>query len=360
VRDNVFPMGVLLPVGTRKGLFLVRSDDERARWEVEGPLLPGWSVYHAIVDQRDGSLYAATNSFFYGATVHRSPDLGKTWERAEELGLPEESDLKLAAAWHVRPGRASEPGRVWLGGDPGVLFRSDDGGTTWEVNRGILEHETRARWAPGAGGLCCHSIQLADGAMYIAISAAGAFRSEDEGETWTPINKDVAADFLPESYPEVGQCVHKLLVHPKLPERLWQQNHCGVYRSDDRGDSWERVDGNGLPSDFGFAIALDSDDPDIAYVIPEESSEHRYTADGRLGVYRTPDGGKSWELTASGLPDQAWVAVLREGAAYDDSGGIYFGTQSGSVWASPSGGSSWTEAVRDLPPVLSVESSPWQ
>jgi photosystem II stability/assembly factor-like uncharacterized protein len=349
-------MGVLLPVGTRKGLFLLRSDDGRTKWEVEGPLLPGWEVYHAIVDPRDGVLYGATNNFFYGANVHRSSDGGKTWERTEELGLPEESGLKLAAAWHVEPGRPSEPSTLWLGGDPGVLFRSDDGGVTWDVNRGLLEHPTRENWQPGAGGMCCHSIQFADGTMYVAISAAGSFRSEDGGESWTPINKDVAADFMPETYPEVGQCVHKLLVHEKGPDRLWQQNHCGVYRSDDRGDNWERLDGNGLPSGFGFPLALDPDDPDVAYVIPEESQEVHFTAEGRLGVYRTADGGASWELTSNGLPDQAWAAVLREGFAYDDAG-LYFGTQSGSVWYSPRGGGEWTEVARDLPPILSVEAA---
>jgi photosystem II stability/assembly factor-like uncharacterized protein len=345
-------MGVLLPIGTRKGLFLVRSANGDG-WDVDGPLLPGWSVYHALVDPRDGVLYAATNNPFYGATVHRSSDLGRTWERAEEIGLPEDSGLKLNATWHIEPGLDSE---LWLGGDPGVLFRSDDGGMTWAVNRGLLEHPTRERWQPGAGGMCCHSIQLVGDAMYIAISAAGAFRSDDGGETWTPINKDVAADFQPETYPEVGQCVHKLLAHPARPERLWQQNHCGVYRSDDRGDNWNRLDTNGLPSAFGFGLALDPDDPDVAYVIPEESQEYHYTSGGRLGVYRTGDAGGSWELVADGLPERAWAAVLREGCAFDD-GNVYFGTQSGSVWTSRQGGGSWTEAVRDLPPILSVEAA---
>jgi photosystem II stability/assembly factor-like uncharacterized protein len=345
-------MAVVLPIGTRKGLFLLRGD-ESSRWDVEGPLLPGWSVFHAVVDPRDGMLYAATNNFVYGATVHRSSDLGKNWERSEEIALPAGSELKLNATWHVEPGRDSE---LWLGGDPGVLFRSDDGGKTWELNRALLEHPTRERWQPGAGGMCTHSIQLADGTMYVAISAAGAFRSEDGGESWTPINKNVAAEFMPETYPEVGQCVHKLLLHPKRPERLWQQNHCGVYRSDDRGDNWERLDGNGLPTGFGFPLALDPDDPDVAYVIPEQSQEHHFSAEGRLGVYRTGDGGASWELMANGLPDRAWVAVLREGFSYDDEG-LYFGTQNGSVWVSPRGGGRWTEVARDLPPILSVEAA---
>jgi photosystem II stability/assembly factor-like uncharacterized protein len=347
-------MATLLPVGTRKGLFLLRGDGDARTWEVEGPLLAGWAVYHAVRDPRDGVLHAATNNPFYGATVHRSSDLGQTWERAEELGLPEESGLTLNATWHVEPGKLGEPQTLWLGGDPGVLFRSDDGGATWQPNRGILEHPTRDRWAPGAGGMCCHSIQLTDSRMYVGISAAGAFRSDDGGESWAPINANVAAEFLPEPYPEVGQCVHKLLLHPDRPERLWQQNHCGVYRSNDGGESWDRLDGNGLPSGFGFALALDPSDPDVAYVIPEESQEHHYTSDARLGVYRTTDGGSSWELVADGLPDRAWAAVLREGFAFDDAG-TYFGTQSGSVWILPRGGSTWIEGARDLPPILSIE-----
>jgi sortilin (neurotensin receptor 3)/BNR/Asp-box repeat protein len=331
-------MAALLPVGTRKGLFLLRNDG--GSWDVEGPLLEGWAVYHAIVDPRDGTLHAATNNPFYGATAHRSTDGGKNWERAEELGLPEDGELKLNATWHIEPGRGSD---LWRG-------------RTWRLNEALFGHPTREKWQPGAGGMCTHSIQLVDGAVYVAISAAGAFRSEDDGESWTPINKDVAAEFMPDPYPEVGQCVHKLLVHPKRPERLWQQNHCGVYRSDDRGDTWERLDTNGLPTSFGFPLALDPEDPDVAYVIPEQSQEHHYTADGRLGVYRTGDGGASWELASNGLPERAWVAVLREGFAYDD-GALYFGTQSGSVWTAPRGGAQWTEAARDLPPILSVEAA---
>jgi photosystem II stability/assembly factor-like uncharacterized protein len=347
-------VAVVLPVGTRKGLFLLRGDDELRAWDLEGPLLTGWSVYHATIDPRDGALYACTNNWVYGGSFHRSSDLGQTWERTEELGLPEESGLKLAATWHVEPGRDGDT--LWLGGDPGVLFRSDDRGTSWEVNRGILEHPTRERWQPGAGGMCTHSIQTAGDALYVGISAAGAFRSDDGGDTWTPINTNVAADFMPEKYPEVGQCVHKLLVHPVRPERLWQQNHCGVYRSDNRGDTWERLDGNGLPSGFGFPLALDPDDPDVAYVIPEESAENRVTSDGRLGVYQTRDGGEGWELWSDGLPHRAWAAVMREGFAWDHKG-VYFGTQSGSVWAASRVDGKWVEAAANLPPILSVEAA---
>jgi photosystem II stability/assembly factor-like uncharacterized protein len=356
-------MHVLLLAGTRKGLFLLRSDEGRRSWSLEGPMLPGWEVFHAFLDPRNGVVYAAVNSFVYGATVHRSNDFGQTWERSEGLGLPEESGLKLEKAWHVEPGHESEPEKLWLGAAPGVLFRSEDGGVEWESVKGIQEHPTRQQWEPGAGGMCCHSIQLDPSdprRLYVGISAAGVFRSEDGGDTWTPANKGTAADFLPDPYPEVGQCVHKVLLHPARPERLWQQNHCGVYRSDDRGESWERLDGNGLPSDFGFALALDPRDPDTAYVVPEEGAENRVTAGGRLGVYRTRDAGASWELRSAGLPDSAWVAVLREGMSYDrlDPAGVYLGTQSGSVYASV--GDGWVEAASHLPPVLSVEAGVWQ
>ena len=356
-------MSVAVLAGTRKGLFVLTSDDARRSWSLEGPLLSGWEIFHAIVDPRNGTLYAATNNFVYGGTVHRSHDSGRTWERAEAIRLPEESGLKLARTWHVEPGHASEPDTVWVGGDPGVLFRSDDGGASWEPNAGILEHPTRDRWQPGAGGLCCHSIQLDPGdprTMYVGISAAGVFRSDDAGETWTPANRGTAADFLPEPYPELGQCVHKVLLHPARSERLWQQNHCGVYRSDDRGESWERLDGNGLPSDFGFALALDPDDPDVAYVVPEEGAENRVTSHGRLGVYRTADAGATWELAAEGLPERAWAAVMREGLSYDrlTPSSVYLGTQGGSVFAFVDG--RWTEIASHLPPVLSVEAGEWR
>jgi photosystem II stability/assembly factor-like uncharacterized protein len=355
---------VRILVGTRKGLFVLVGGDERREWTLEGPHLEGWDVFHAVLDPRDGAIYAATNNFVYGATVHRSTDLGATWTRSEEIGLPEESGLKLEKTWHVEPGREGENGRLWLGGAPGVLFRSDDSGATWQVVDSVLRHETRERWQPGAGGMCCHSIQLDHSSperMYIGISAAGVFRSEDGGESWAPANEGTAAEFLPDPYPPVGQCVHKVLVHPQRPERLWQQNHCGVYRSDDRGQSWERLDGNGLPSGFGFPIALDPHDPDVAFVVPEHGAENRVTVDGRLGVYRTKDAGANWELTTNGLPHPAWAAVMREGFAFDrlEPFGVYLGTQSGSVFASADGGESWTEAASQLPTILSVEAAVW-
>lgn len=302
-------MGVGVLVGTRKGLFVLTSDETRREWSVEGPHLTGFEVFHAMRDPRTGTVHAATNNWVYGATAHRSTDQGKTWERAEGIGLPEESGLTWEKSWHVEPGHAEEPETLFLGGTPGALFRSDDG-----------------------------------------------------GETWEPKNSGVAADFFPDNpFPDVGQCVHKLLVHPAQPDRLWQQNHCGVYRSDDRGDNWERLEGNGLPSGFGFPIALDHADPDAAYVVPEEGAENRVTPDGRLGIYRTGDGGESWELLTDGLPQQAWASVMREGMSFDrlDPAGIYLGTQGGSVFVSPDRGDTWVEAARFLPTVLSVEACEW-
>jgi photosystem II stability/assembly factor-like uncharacterized protein len=237
-----------------------------------------------------------------------------------------------------------------------------------------MEDPTRERWQPGAGGMCTHSIQFDpenDQTMYVGISAAGVFRSEDGGGSWTPANKGTAADFMPDDpFPEVGQCVHKVLLHPGRPERLWQQNHCGVYRTDDRGENWDRLEDNGLPSSFGFPLAIHHRRPDTAFVIPEDSARGsagevgggtRVTTDGRLGVYRTEDGGQSWELATTGLPERAWAEVLREGMASDrrDPVGIYFGTKSGSIFVSPNEGDEWIEAARYLPAVLSVEYAEW-
>jgi photosystem II stability/assembly factor-like uncharacterized protein len=336
----------LILVGTRKGLFIIRDG------EIEGPHLTGWQIFHATSDPRDGGLYTASNSFVYGGTVHRSTDGGESWERAEAIEAP---GLELGELWHVEPGHASQPRALFLGAAPGALFRSEDGGVVWSSVEGLTGHETRERWQPGAGGMCCHSVQIdpeEPSRMYAAISAAGAFRSDDAGESWTPINQGVAADFMPEKYPEVGQCVHKLLLHPTRPERLWQQNHCGVYRSDDRGTTWERLDVNGLPSDFGFPIMLDPGNPDVAWVIPEEGAENRVTVDGRLGVYRTEDAGASWSLDGDGLPERAWAAVKREASAWDADGPV-FGTQSGEVWARDGG--TWREVAAHLPEILSVE-----
>jgi photosystem II stability/assembly factor-like uncharacterized protein len=343
-------------LGTAKGLFVAHGEQDRSAWELEGPLLPGWGVYHATADPRDGTLYAAANHRVYGPVVQRSADGGVTWRRSRKIGLPQGSRLTLNAVWHVEPGLPEQPGTLHLGGDPGVLFRSEDGGESWQVNSGILEHPTRDRWFEGAGGMCCHSIQLDprdERRMYVALTSAGVFRSDDGGETWTAANANVVAEFLADPRAAVGQCPHKLLLHPARPDRLWQQNHFGVYRSDDGAGSWARVDGNGLPSGFGFPIMLDPRDPDAAFVIPETSPEFHYAPAGRLAVYATRDGGQTWASMSEGLPQQAWAAVLREASAYD-ADSLYFGTQSGSFFALAAG-ERWVEAARHLPPILSVE-----
>jgi photosystem II stability/assembly factor-like uncharacterized protein len=349
-------MGELLLVGTRKGLFLVRRDADG--WSAPAQTLAGWSINHAAGDPRDGALLACSNNWVYGGAFHRSTDGGETWERSEGLRMPEGSGLTLNATWHVEPGHDSQPGTLWLGVDPGGLFRSEDNGATWEPVAGLTEHPTRDKWEPGGGGMCAHSISLDPGnseRLWVGISAAGVFRTEDGGESWKPANAGTEACFLPaDPFPEVGQCVHKVLSHPARPDRLWQQNHCGVYRSDDAGESWERLDGNGLPSSFGFPLALDPADPDVAFVAPEEGSDNRVTSDSRVGVYRTSDGGATWELVAEGLPEPAWASIKREGMAFDDEA-VYLGTQSGAVYAFDRAGGAWTQVATDLPEILSVE-----
>ncbi len=338
---------------------MLRGDADRRRWHTEGPLLAGWGIFHAIADPRDGTIYAAANHSVYGPTVQRSTDGGATWKRSQKIGLPEKSGMMLEATWHIEPGPPEAPGTLYLGGAPAVLFRSDDGGDSWQPNRALLEHSTRETWFPGAGGLALHSIQLDprdSRRLYVGITAAGVFCSDDCGESWAPRNEGVVADFLADPRAETGQCVHKLLLHPARPDRLWQQNHHGVYVSDDRGESWDRLDGNGLPSEFGFPIMIDPGDPDVAYVIPETGFEYHYSPGGQLAVHRTRDRGETWERMTDGLP-AGWAAVLREGAAYDEQS-LYFGTQSGSFFALTDG-DKWVEAIRHLPPILSVEVTSW-
>lgn len=358
---NAMADGVRALVGTRKGLFILAGDEHRREWRIDSLALGGWAVYHAMVDPRDGVVYAAANHLVYGPTVQRSADDGATWTRSTRWSFPPDTDVKLDAAWHLTSGHASQPETLWLGGDPGLLFRSDDSGETWHANTGLLTHPTRESWIVSAGGLSLHSIQVdpADAnRMFVAISAAGILRSTDAGETWTPINDGVLSAYPnPITYPDVGQCPHKLLLHPALFGRLWQQNHTGVYRSEDYGDSWTRVDPNGVPSDFGFPLMLDPADPDAAYVIPEKSYEFHWTDGGRLGVYKTRDAGKSWQLLDDGLPSPAWTAVLREASA-SDSQSVYFGTQSGSLFALTEG-NQWVEAANHLPSILSVEVTSW-
>lgn len=350
---------IILLVGTARGLFVLRSDPDRARWTVSPPKLVGHEVYHAVIDPRDPLVaWAATDHKVWGAHIHRSDDQGESWKVLEEA--PHYDDERgLIAIWSLTPGPATDPGLLYAGIEPAGLFVSRDAGASWEGVEPLNEHPTNTTWQPAGGGLALHSIIVdpRDPArIYCALSAGGVYRSDDAGASWEPLNHNVRADFLPQQYPEAGQCVHKLLLHPARPDRLYQQNHCGTYRSDDRGESWIEITA-GLPSDFGYALALDPADPDVVYVIPQESSHMRASVDGRLRVYRSRDAGATWESLERGLPQaHAYVQILREGMTTDtlDPCGVYFGTTSGHLFASRDGGESWEMIAGFLPKILSV------
>lgn len=359
---------VLLLVGTTKGAFLFRSDARRGEWEMDGPHFPGEEVYGLAFDQRNGrrALWAAPGNPFFGTTVRRSNDFGATWSSEEErpVRFPEASGLSLKRIWQIRPGREEEPERLFLGAEPSCLFESADGGESWAPVAGLLEHEHRERWTPGGGGLCLHTI-LTDpdrpDRMVVAMSTGGVYRTEDGGETWHPRNRGVRAEFLPEPdrYPEFGQCVHKVAHHPARPGRLFLQNHWGLYRSDDWGDSWEDI-ANGVPSDFGFCVAVHPHDPDTVYIVPLEADVFRCTPEAKLRVYRTRDAGDSWEALTEGLPQEdAYETVLRDALDVDrlEPAGVYFGTRSGKLFASADDGDSWRQLQGGLPPVVCVRAA---
>ncbi len=355
-------MRVLLLIGTKRGLFTALSSPDRTTWHLSEPLLVGNEVYHAMLDPRDGrSAWAATAHSVWGAHLHRSDDAGRSWTVLE--AAPHYDDERgVAAIWSIAPGHVSEPGRLYAGIEPAGLFVSDDLGASWRGVTSLNEHPTTDSWQPAGGALALHSVVVdprTPDRIYCALSAGGVYRSDDHGATWRPLNRGVRADFLPRPYPEAGQCVHRLLLHPRQPDRLWQQNHCGTYRSDDRGESWVEVTG-GLPSDFGYALALDAGDPDVAYVVPEESSHMRTTVGGRLTVYGTRDAGASWRPLTRGLPQaHAYVTVLREALTSDsaDPCGLYLGTSGGHVFASRDGGESWEVIAEYLPRILSVSAA---
>ena len=357
---------VLLLAGTMKGAFLLRSDSRRRQWDVGGPSFPGSAVYAMAWDGRAGRrrIWAGPNSMHWGGLLRSSDDFGRTWTNPEEANVkfPEGSGAALKQIWQIVPGRETEPDTLYCGVEPAAVFVSRDAGATWTLNDGLWNHPHRPKWEPGGGGLCLHTI-LPDPAdpdrIRVAISTGGMYVTEDAGASWRASNRGVRADFLPDKHPEFGQCVHKVAQSRQRADRMFLQNHWGLYRSDDRGESWTDI-ANGVPSDFGFAIAIHPRDADCAWIVPLESDEFRCTPEGRLRVYRTRDAGASWQPLADGLPqDGAYETVLRDALAVDplDGAGVYFGTRSGKVFGSADEGDHWAELVDGLPPVISVKAA---
>jgi photosystem II stability/assembly factor-like uncharacterized protein len=357
---------VLLLVGTMKGAFILSSDRSRKKWKVDGPHFPGEAIYSIAFDQRGGRTrtLVGAHSNHWGSTIRLSDDFGRSWTGPERQAVrfPEDSGLSLAQVWQITPGRADEPDVVWAGVEPAALFESRDAGESWSAVDGLLRHEHREKWMPGGGGLCLHTI-VSDPKdrkrMAIAISTAGFYRTDDGGKSWLARNNGVRAVFLPNKYPEFGQCVHKVVNHPSRPERLFLQNHWGLYRSDDWGESWQDI-ANGVPSDFGFAMQMHPHDPDTVYIVPIQSDEFRVVPEGKLRVYRTRDAGKSWQPLSNGLPqDRAYENVLRDGLTADshDPAGVYFGTRGGKLFGSNDAGESWTELADALPPICCVKAA---
>lgn len=363
--------GVRLLVGTRKGAFIFTSDAKRKKWKISGPHFAGWEIYHMNGSPVDPNrLFASQSSGWFGQVVQRSNDGGETWEPVGNNfaydGVPgthlwydgTQHPWEFKRVWRFEPS-PTDPDLVYAGVEDASLFRSVDGGMTWQELPGLRETKGHL-WQPGAGGMCLHTILLDPvnpGRMFVAISAAGAFRTDDGGKTWKPINKGLKSGELPDAESEVGHCVHNIAMHPSKPGVLFMQKHWDVNRSDDGGDSWREVSGN-LPSDFGFPIAVHAHEPETIYVVPIKSDSEHFPPDGKLRVYRSRSGGNEWEALTKGLPQSdCYVNILRSAMAVDtlDSCGIYFGTTGGQVYASSDSGDSWSAIARDLPAVLSVE-----
>ncbi len=364
--------GVRVLVGTKKGAFTLTSDGKRKDWEVSGPHFAGWEIYHVKGSEVDPNrLYASQTSGWFGQQIQRSDDGGKTWEQTGnkfeyegEVGQHQWYDGSLRPwefkrVWHLEPS-LSDPDTVYAGVEDASLFRSTDAGQTWHELDGLRKHGTGPSWQPGAGGMCLHTIifdPTRPERIFVAISAAGAFRSDDSGKTWKPINRGLNSQYIPDPTAEVGHCVHRIAMHPSRPNVLFMQKHWDVMRSDDAGDSWKEISGN-LPTDFGFPIGVHSHEPNTVYVVPIKSDAEHYPPDGKLRVYRSRTGGDEWEALTNGLPQSdCYVNVLRDAMALDtlEPCGVYFGTTGGQVYASSNSGDSWTPIVRDLPAVLSVE-----
>jgi photosystem II stability/assembly factor-like uncharacterized protein len=370
--EDVPMSGVRVLVGTRKGAFVLTSDGRRQQWEVSGPHMGGWEIYHVKGSPVDPNrVFASQSTGWFGQLIQRSNDGGKTWEPVGNKFVYEGTPgthqwydgtphpWEFARVWHLEPS-PTDPDVVYAGVQDAALFRSTDGGQTWDEVSGLRQHPTAGAWAPGAGGLCLHTILIDpvdSRRMVIAISAAGAFRTDDGGESWRPINRGLKSEGIPNPTAEVGHCVHRIAMHPSRPNVLFMQKHWDVMRSDNGGESWREISGN-LPTDFGFTIDLHTHEPETVYVIPIKSDSEHYPPDGKLRVYRSRSGGTEWEPLTNGLPQRdCYVNVLRDAMAVDslDSCGIYFGTTGGQVYASADAGDTWTAIVRDLPAVLSVE-----
>ncbi len=359
-------------VGTRKGAFVLTSGGKRRKWDVSGPFFGGWEIYHLKGSPADPNrIYASQTSGWFGQQIQRSDDGGKTWEPVGnqftydgETGTHQWYDGSLRPwefkrVWHLEPS-ATDPDTVYAGVEDAALFRTTDGGKSWHELPGLRGHGTGPSWQPGAGGLCLHTI-LFDPSnrerIFVAISAAGAFRSDDSGQTWRPINRGLKSQYIPNPEAEVGHCVHRIALHPSRPNVLFMQKHWDVMRSDDAGENWYEISGN-LPVDFGFPIDVHAHEPETIYVIPIKSDSEHFVPDGRLRIYRSTTGGNEWQALKKGLPQKdCYVNVLRDAMSVDslDECGIYFGTTGGQVYASADAGDSWEAIVHDLPAVLSVE-----
>jgi photosystem II stability/assembly factor-like uncharacterized protein len=359
-------------VGTRKGAFVLTSDGKRKDWDIAGPYFAGWEIYHLKGSPVDPNrIYASQSSGWFGQQIQRSSDGGKTWgpvgNKFAYDGVPGTHQWydgtahpwEFKRVWHLEPS-LTDPDTVYAGVEDAALFQSTDGGQIWNELSGLRGHGSGSHWQPGAGGMCLHTILLDPsdhGRIYIAISAAGAFRTVDAGKSWQPINQGLKSEHIPDPTAEVGHCVHRIAMHPSRPNVLFMQKHWDVMRSDNAGDSWQEVSGN-LPTDFGFVIDVHAHEPETIYVVPIKSDSEHFPIDGMLRVYRSRTGGNDWEALTSGLPQRdCYVNVLRDAMAVDslDSCGVYFGTTGGQVYASSDGGDTWAPIVRDLPAVVSVE-----
>jgi photosystem II stability/assembly factor-like uncharacterized protein len=350
---------VILLIGTRKGAFIAESDAGRRAWSLRGPFCDAWPMNHVVADPATGTIYGAGGAEWFGPAVWKSTDLGATWTHSSEGLAYAAGEEPIKSVWSLAPAN----GYLYAGVQPAGLFRSDDGGQSWQHVAGLRDHPTRPEWQPGGAGLILHALVLdpTDGnRIWVGISAAGVFHSSDGGKTWEPRNKGTRADFLPEgqNYPEFGQCVHSLVMAPGMPDRLYQQNHCGMYRSDDGGRSWQSIE-KGLPSTFGFPSAAHPRDPDTLFLIPlNGDTAGRYMPDGKAAVWRTRDRGETWRALRSGLPQEnVYFGVLRQAMATDnlEPAGVYFGTGSGALYASADEGDTWTVIAEHLPGIHSVE-----